>query len=183
MGWAGTLLAWQRIVAIMANASMTSETWHPCQERSRYDIKAQLIFRRLEAILDSSAAALHTHQLLDGGSCWSPGGEKGQLVIGDGAADQKTARPKPGEACNVIAGVDIGQFHISPVMEARPLDAIARRKTFPVRSRQALRGNDAIGADSRIEIELANGRRVRVGPGADMGALKRILEIADGRRP
>jgi transposase len=38
-------------------------------------------------------------------------------------------------------------------------------------------------ADNRIEIELLNGRRVRVGPGADMGALKRILEIADGRRP
>jgi transposase len=36
---------------------------------------------------------------------------------------------------------------------------------------------------NRIEIELANGRRVRIGPGADMGALKRILEIADGRRP
>ena len=37
-------------------------------------------------------------------------------------------------------------------------------------------------ADSRIEIELLNGRRVRVGPGADMGALKRILDIADGRQ-
>jgi len=38
-------------------------------------------------------------------------------------------------------------------------------------------------ADNRIEIELANGRRVRVGPGADMGALKRILDIVEGRRP
>ena len=37
-------------------------------------------------------------------------------------------------------------------------------------------------ADNRIEIELANGRRVRVGPGADMGALKRILDIVDGRQ-
>ena len=35
LGSAGTLLARQRIVAIMAKASMTSETWrfHPCQER------------------------------------------------------------------------------------------------------------------------------------------------------
>src|SRR5271165_5712084 len=35
LGWAGTLLARQRIVAIMAKASMTSETWrfHPCQAR------------------------------------------------------------------------------------------------------------------------------------------------------
>jgi transposase len=44
-------------------------------------------------------------------------------------------------------------------------------------------GDEAPATDSRIEIELANGQRVRVGPGADMGALKRILDIADGRRP
>ena len=41
---------------------------------------------------------------------------------------------------------------------------------------------DAPAADSRIEIVLANGRRVRVGPGVDMNALKRILDIADGRQ-
>jgi transposase len=37
------------------------------------------------------------------------------------------------------------------------------------------RANEATTADSRIEIELANGRCLRVGPGADMGALQRIL--------
>jgi transposase len=36
-------------------------------------------------------------------------------------------------------------------------------------------------ADSRIEIELGNGRLVRVGVGVDAGALKRILDILDGR--
>ena len=36
-------------------------------------------------------------------------------------------------------------------------------------------------ADSRIEIELSNGLRVWVGPGADLGALKRILDIVDRR--
>ena len=41
--------------------------------------------------------------------------------------------------------------------------------------------DDASAADSRIEIELANGRRVRVGFGADLGALKRILDIVEGR--
>jgi len=44
------------------------------------------------------------------------------------------------------------------------------------------RASEAPATDSRIEIELANGRRVRVGPGADMNALKRILDIADGRQ-
>jgi transposase len=36
--------------------------------------------------------------------------------------------------------------------------------------------DEAKTGDDRIEIELANGRRVRVGPGADLGVLKRILE-------
>jgi transposase len=36
-------------------------------------------------------------------------------------------------------------------------------------------------ADSRIEIQLGNGRLVRVSAGVDAGALKRILDILDGR--
>ena len=44
------------------------------------------------------------------------------------------------------------------------------------------RVNEATDAfDNRIEIELANGRRVQVGPGADLGALKHILDILDRR--
>ena len=35
-------------------------------------------------------------------------------------------------------------------------------------------------ADSRIEIELGNGRLVRVGAGVDISALKRVLEVLDG---
>jgi transposase len=33
--------------------------------------------------------------------------------------------------------------------------------------------------DNRIEIELANGRRIRVGAGVDTGALRRILALLD----
>ena len=36
-------------------------------------------------------------------------------------------------------------------------------------------------ADSRIEIELKNGRRVRVGTGADTALLSRILDLLDRR--
>ncbi len=38
---------------------------------------------------------------------------------------------------------------------------------------------EASPPDSRIEIELANGRRLRVGPGVDLGALKRLLDVLD----
>ena len=40
---------------------------------------------------------------------------------------------------------------------------------------------DTARTDDRIEIELGNGRLVRVGSGVDMGALKRILNVLDGR--
>ena len=40
---------------------------------------------------------------------------------------------------------------------------------------------DAAQTDDRIEIELGNGRLVRVGSGIDMGALRRILAVLDGR--
>ncbi len=93
-------------------------------------IKAQLVFCRLEAVLDGPAAALHTDQFLDRGSCRSPGGEEGQVLIRDRAPDQQAARPKPGAAGVVFAGVDIGQFHISPVIEARPLGALATDRRF-----------------------------------------------------
>jgi transposase len=44
--------------------------------------------------------------------------------------------------------------------------------------------SEATAAGGSIEIELLNGRRVRVGPGADLGALKRILDMLDGgQRP
>ena len=102
-------------------------------------IKAQLVFCRLETVLDSPAAALHADQFLDGGPNWSPGGEESQILIRDGAADQKTARPKPRAAFLIFTGIDIGQFHISPVIEARPLGAFARRQALPVTGPQALR--------------------------------------------
>ena len=40
---------------------------------------------------------------------------------------------------------------------------------------------DAARTDDRIEIELGNGRLVRVGSGVDAGALKRILTVLDDR--
>jgi transposase len=42
------------------------------------------------------------------------------------------------------------------------------------------RTGEETAAGGSIEIELLNGRRVRVGPGTDLGTLKRILDIVDG---
>jgi transposase len=40
---------------------------------------------------------------------------------------------------------------------------------------------EATQTDDRVEIELGNGRLVRVGSGVDMDSLRRILDAADGR--
>ena len=40
---------------------------------------------------------------------------------------------------------------------------------------------EAVRTDDRIEIELWNGRLVRVGSGVDTGTLKRVLTVLDGR--
>ena len=43
------------------------------------------------------------------------------------------------------------------------------------------RSADTARADDHIEIELGNGRLVRIGAGVDMDALKRILTVLDDR--
>lgn len=68
-------------------------------------------------------------------------------------------------------------------MEAKPASAPA---FLPVSLKATSAKNakpvgETSTADSRIEIEFANGRRIWVGPGADLGALKRILDIVDQR--
>ena len=57
-------------------------------------IKAKLVLPS-EAVLDGPAAAFYAHKLFEGRARRSPGGEEGQVLIRDGAADQKAARPKP----------------------------------------------------------------------------------------
>ena len=54
-------------------------------------------------------------------------------------------------------------------------------QTAPVLSpdAQSFSPTEATQADDRIEIELGNGRLVRVGAGIDTSALKRILDVLD----
>ena len=56
-------------------------------------IEAELVLGRLEAVLDRPAVSFDLDQGLDAGSGGAPGGEEGQIVIGDVAADQETPRP------------------------------------------------------------------------------------------
>src|SRR6202022_931965 len=50
-------------------------------------IEPELVFRGLKTALDR-------HQRFGGCSPWTPGGEEGEIAIGDMATDQQTARPQ-----------------------------------------------------------------------------------------
>ena len=44
---------------------------------------------------------------------------------------RRPSRPLPGEGAVVFAGIEIGQFEIGPVMQARTFGSFARRQAPP----------------------------------------------------
>src|ERR1700692_3010106 len=150
-----------RIAAIMAKASMTSETWrcHPCQERVSLWSSPNSFFAlsKLSSIpsgrippdsrwnLDDlrPAMPLDLDQHLDARSGRAPGGEEGHIPVGDVAADQQAARPPAGACVIVFGSIEIGQFAIDPIVQPRALRAVTRRQALP--SRRIERAGDLLG--------------------------------------
>ena len=88
-------------------------------------IETELVLGSLEAVLDGPAMAFGQNQLFHSRALGAPGGEEGKIVIiGDAAADQEASCPFPGESAVVFAGVEIGQFEIGPIAQARAFGAI-----------------------------------------------------------
>src|ERR1700757_2589554 len=124
------------MVAIMANASMTSETWrcHPGHERVSLWSSPNSFFvvSKLSSIpsgrippasrwnLDDlrPTMPLDFDQRLDAGSGRAPGGEESQVSISDVAADQQAARPQAGACVVVFGSIQIGQFAINPIVQS-----------------------------------------------------------------
>src|ERR687894_854832 len=146
-------LAWWRMTASMAKASMTSETCRcqPCQERvslwsrpssflavSNRGPRPAAAGPGWEAVLDCPAVPLDLDQDLDPGPGRAPGREEGELAIGDGTADQQAPRPQAGEVVAVFSGLEVGQLQVGPVVEPWTLGAIAGREAHPRRSGQCL---------------------------------------------
>ena len=78
-------------------------------------VKAQLVFSRLEAVLDGPALSFDGDQHRNRRASRAPGGEEGQLAISDGAADQKAPGPQTEQVLVVFSGFKIGQFQVGPV--------------------------------------------------------------------
>ena len=102
-------------------------------------IEAEFVLGGLEAVLDSPAMAFDQHQLLHWRALGAPGGEEGQIAVGNVAADQETPRPLSSEGAVVFAGLEIGQFEVGPVVQARTFGSFARRQAPPSALGKALR--------------------------------------------
>ena len=51
-------------------------------------IEPELVFRGFKAVLDRPSMAFDRDQRFNGCSRWAPGGEKGEVIIGDATTDQ-----------------------------------------------------------------------------------------------
>ena len=58
-------------------------------------IEPELVLGGLKTVLDCPPMAFDRHQRFNRCSRWTPGGEEGEIVIGDTTTDQQTAGPKP----------------------------------------------------------------------------------------
>ena len=79
-------------------------------------VETELVFGRLEAVLNRPAMAFNADQLLNLGSCRAPCGEIGQISIDDMTPDQQASCP---QAMGFIVGffcLKIRQFQVAPVM-------------------------------------------------------------------
>ena len=72
-------------------------------------IESELIFCGLKTILDRPPMAFDRHQRFDGCSRGTPGGEEGEIAIGDTTTDQQTSGPK-----TVIYAVKF--FNLPPIV-------------------------------------------------------------------
>ncbi len=73
-------------------------------------VEPEFVLRGLKTILDRPPMALYRHQRFDGCSRWTPGGEEGEIAIGDMATDQQTARPQTLICRAGFFDLKIGQF-------------------------------------------------------------------------
>jgi hypothetical protein len=102
-------------------------------------VKPQLVLGGFEAVLDRPAVSFDCHQGCHTGAGRTPGGEEGEVVLGDVATDQPTAGPQAGALVIVVGGVEIGQFAIGPIVPPRAFAAVARRPARPRRSLEIAR--------------------------------------------
>src|ERR1700704_4662724 len=124
---------WRRRIGAMADHRHHGEGEHhqgnvampPMPGSALVVIESELVFRGLKTVLDR-------HQRFDGCCRWTPGGEEGEIAIGDMTTDQQTACPKTMTCAAKFFDLEIGQFEIAPIMQPRSFGSGPCRQAFPV---------------------------------------------------
>jgi hypothetical protein len=101
-------------------------------------IETKLVLRSLKAVLDRPPMAFDRHQRFDRCCRWAPGGEEGEIAIGDATTDQQTSRPKTVICAVKFFNLEISQFEIAPIIQPRSFGSGPCREAFPVGRAQRL---------------------------------------------
>src|SRR5258707_875333 len=131
---------WRRRIGAMADHRHHGEGEHhqgnvampPMPGSALVVIEPELVFRGLKTVLDRPPMAFDRHQRFDGCSRWTPGGEEGEIAIGDMTTDQQTACPQTLICAVEFFDLEIGQFEITPIMQPRSFGSGSCRQAFPV---------------------------------------------------
>ena len=103
-------------------------------------IEPELVLRGLKTVLDRPALTFDCHQRFDGCPRRTPGGEEGEIAIGNMTTDQQTACPQTLIRTVEFFDLEIGQFEITPIMQPWSFGSCSCRQTLPVG--RALRPGD-----------------------------------------
>src|SRR5664279_3110377 len=112
---------WRRRIGAMADHRHHGEGEHhqgnvampPMPGSALVVIEPEFVFRGLKTVLDRPSMAFDRHQRFDGCCRWAPGGEEGEIAIGDISTDQQTSRPKTMICAIKFFDLEIGQFEIA----------------------------------------------------------------------
>ncbi len=102
LSWFGVWFFWRRRIGAMADHRHHGEGEHhhgnvamPAVPRSALVVvEPELVLCGLKTVLDCPPMAFDLHQCFDRCCRWAPGGEEGEIAIGDTTTDQQTACPK-----------------------------------------------------------------------------------------
>jgi hypothetical protein len=162
----------RRLVGLMLDGSHHGEGEHderdvtmPAVPGSGFVvIEPELVFGSLEAILDRPAMALDADQGLDRSPGRAPGGEVGEIAVGDITPDQQASCPKDLAVMVRLFAFEIGQFEVAPVVQSWSFGSGTGRQTPPVRS--SLRVCDLLGGTEH-PLRLAPGCKPMIGIDAE----------------
>src|SRR5258708_4050553 len=148
---------WRRRIGAMADRRHHGEGEHhqgdvampPMPGSALVVIEPELVFRGLKTVLDRPPMAFDRDQCFDGCSCWTPGGEEGEIAIGDMTADQQTACPQTLIGAVEFFDLKIGQFEITPICSRGPLVPAPADRRFQSDGRRVRAMSAAVPATDR----------------------------------